>query len=363
MREIADMDPSQWTTPDDVLNLYFEPYYRSWNRRSGSYSLRICKGFESYESRSHLLDPFRRFSYKDFDAPADYISKRWDTPDAVGGYILEAMVACHMEHKEACFDCKAAKSLRWNGGCAANSAWTDMVCVQCKATYEIKSKHNQEKVLDNLIKFDDIRGGSFTAYSMYERGRKHFLVMVPRLPESNGFHPVNIALIDEVLPSLINASFDLRNTDRMRIGSRIKIKQGTRNTWCVIPAHPVSYFGAVSRAYDEVFGDLEWKRRNPDRLAWQSRGALFVRKTDDSSLSSTFQGLQITSSSVHRRTSPSNYARQSTHPRFTTIGPSQEGRMTWRNSSWVRDEERHQQASEDYHTATYNPRKDHKSRW
>ena len=40
---------------------------------------------------------FTRFSYEDYETAADYISSLFDNPDKVGGYILEAIVACHLE--------------------------------------------------------------------------------------------------------------------------------------------------------------------------------------------------------------------------------------------------------------------------
>ena len=156
IRETEEMGPLYWSITKDKLDLGFAPYFRKWDDQAKSFCFRLDKKFYRYQN-SGLLDPFRRFSYVYYDTAAEYLAAQWDNPDAVGGYILVAMVACHLEHKATCFNCKKANTLRWNGGQAASSAWADVVCIACASTYEIKSKRDQDKVLNQLIKYDTIR--------------------------------------------------------------------------------------------------------------------------------------------------------------------------------------------------------------
>ena len=357
-----EMEPSYWTIPKDKLDLHFAPYFRKWDDNSRKFTLRLSKGFYMHEN-SPFLDPFKRFSYVYYDVAADYIADNWDNPDMVGGYIMEALVGCHLEHEKNCFNCESAKSLRWNGGPSSASAWADVVCVACGATYEIKSKHNQDKVLDSLMKHDTVAGGSFIAFSKYKRPGKQYLVMVPRIPEANGFHPVSIALIDQVIPSLTNYSFDMKKLDNMRISSQIKVNARTRQTWCVVPACPLSYFHTVAQAYDEVFGDGEWGKKHPDHVAWNKRGRMFADKNDDSLLAG-FRGLSINSSSPPWKKSSSaavhKTPRKVDTPRFTTIGPSYSRNVVSKRNEHA---DRYHQVEEDYHNANFNTRKNRKSRW
>lgn len=182
------------------------------------------------------------------------------------------------------------------------------------------------------------------------------------------FTPCTFVQIDQVTPSLKDASFDPKKMDEMRIGSQIKVKTKTRQTWCVIPACPLSPFHAVGQAYDEVFGAGEWKKKHPDPAAWTNRGNL-----KDGSLSALFRGLEInreTTSSTRSRNhgnpwkeSPNQRNVRNESLRFTTIG----GPPSHSRSSYSRrrdkDADLFYAAEEDYHNSNFNPRKDRKSHW
>ena len=356
--ETAHLDPSCWTIPKDKLNLHFAPKFRKWDDTSKTFEYRLRKDFYPYEN-STFINPFKRFSYEYCKTAAEYVAKQWDNPAVVGGYIVEAMVACHLEHKEKCFNCKEANSLRWDGGPASSSAWANVVCIECAASYEIKSKHDQEKVLNHLIKYDHTRGGSFISYSKYRRPGKHFLVMAPRLPGSNGFHAVYIVQIDQVTPCLNDASFDPKKMDEMRIGSQIKVKTKTRQTWCVIPKCPLSPFHTIGQAYDEVFGAGEWEKKHPDVAAWTNRGNL-----KDDSLSASFRGLQINRANGNPWNAPPNHRNvRNETPRFATIGGPPSHLRTSYSRRRDKDADRFYAAEEEYHNANFSPRKDHKSHW
>merc|ERR1719232_2506329 len=101
--------------------------------------------------------------------------------------------------------------MRWNGGRNLASSWHDIVCKKCKATYEIKSKRDNQAIED-CFKFNRIPGGSFSTFHEYKAfGRSRFLLLVSRKPDVDlsglFFYPVTVALIEDALPALKDKSF------------------------------------------------------------------------------------------------------------------------------------------------------------
>ena len=372
LMDIKEMDASKWTIPMDKLGLDFAPYYQG-SDLSGTPTLRACKGFGQYvDNEPASLDPFRRFDYRRFTCAADYIAATFN-PENVGGHIMEAAVACHLQKGQKCFHCDRLGGLRWNGGMAATSAWADIVCVNCEASYEVKSKHDLQKVIDNLVKYDKIPGGNFLAYSKYKR-KNHYLVMTHRSPR-NGFHSVFAAMIKTVTPALSNASFDSRKVDQMTIASEIKVDDGY-DVWCAMPECSVKYYyKAIERAFDEVFGQGEWQKRVPNQNDWENQSKLFNNALGMSYLAESMRGMRIDNrrplSTSGRIVSRSNAAtsrsRRQSNPlrhkarQYITIGPTyQTSRRTYDAS----EQDRCLQVEHDYHEATYHPRMDRKlNRW
>ena len=163
---------------------FFEPYYCT---RKGSYLPKeIYAGYSAAD-----LDPFNRFQFIEIDK-SELIFRSWFNPSKSAereGVLFEAALASHAVYSEACYSCMARKSLRWNGG--FGGAWMDMVCINCKSTYEIKSKVNSEMVNQAKQK-RFVYGGSFEYFYKYhnwiqrkkENGRAQeaemYLVLIPR---------------------------------------------------------------------------------------------------------------------------------------------------------------------------------------
>lgn len=251
----------KWKITTDRLGIgCFSPFYQDMEGK-----MRLCRDFRAYRKNMEALDPFARLIHKRYDNPADFSAHTWNG-DSVGGQVLEAMVACHLEHKKACFNCETEGSMRWNGGFGVSSAWADVVCVRCFASYEIKTKRDQEAAIKNMVKHDSVSGGSFLAFSKFKPLGQRCLVMVPRTPRHDDYgkyHPVTIAEIDQVLPTLTDKSFDLRSIDAIMIKSKVFVKAGTRKTWCMVPASPLSdHVEDLARSvFDSKFGKGEWDRR------------------------------------------------------------------------------------------------------
>ena len=330
---------------------------------TGELTLRPCKGFGTLiHNNPEALNPFQRFKYRHYDSAADYLAEIWD-PDSVGGHVLEAMVACHLEHTKACFHCQKQGALRWNGGFCMTSAWADVVCIHCYAMYEIKSKRDQKTVRKNIITYNQIRGGDFLAFSRFKPLGERYLVMVSRTPAADGcdaYHPVTIAIIDRVVPKLTSNSFDLGDGDEIRIGSEISIKPESRTTWCTVPPCDLPYYELAESVYDRAFGIGEWKKRNPSKKKWLG--------INEESLVASFQSIQISRRTPgNSRSSLNNinsrYDRQNNHPLPTrqaiTIGPRYDTAAILRGY-------RHRQHDEDednmgdYYMSDYNRKQQRK---
>ena len=206
------------------------------------------------------VDPFCRFNFESLHL-ASFWYDRWKTSDenSRGGTIAEAALVCHVLQTEKCFNCKTEG---WNGGSA--SCWQDMVCLQCKSTYEIKSKASADKVTEAFV-LNNFRGGSYSRFWKIKNGlqsnQKMYLVTVSRQPSFDvhgSFHPIHIAEIDRVLPRLDPLSFYDDENDRksIRIQSNIQVHGHTKCIWILdVPAIPLT-----DELYNTLFEDAFLKR-------------------------------------------------------------------------------------------------------
>ncbi|KAL7524794.1 hypothetical protein ACHAWF_001090 [Thalassiosira exigua] len=160
----------------------YSPFCRWYDRITGQVvDYKIRHDFKAFSSSQ--LEPMTRFQFRQ-TAIEKLLFERWfigGNEAAEEGVLFEAILACHALQSESCFNCKCRNALRWNGGGAAS--WQDIVCIKCKATYEIKTKADQEKV-EKAFKYNNINGGSFSAWCELRNSKqttqKTYLVVLPR---------------------------------------------------------------------------------------------------------------------------------------------------------------------------------------
>jgi len=227
------------------------------------------KGFSNEE-----LDPLQRFAYE-VESNAERMFSTYMIGQGYAsemGVVLEAVLACHAIKNEACYNCKCRNSLRWNGGYGAS--WQDLVCIQCEAMFELKTKDTMEK-LEFYLNMNSIPGGSFRRYCGLRNGRKPgqkmYLVLLSRqaMLNRNMEHgrPVYIAEIDYVLPRLSGSSFiDRRSSTFKRLGlarsenqidfkSAVVLKTNTKQTWFFLPKseHESFYMDRIKTIFVDIF--------------------------------------------------------------------------------------------------------------
>jgi hypothetical protein len=146
------------------------------------------------------------------------------------------------------------------------TSWSDIVCIKCDSSYEIKSKASTEKI-EKAIRYNNIQGGSFKRFHRLRREEegnedaKHYLVLVSRAPSEiicasvacpRTSWQVDLAEIDTVLPALRDASFT-RPAGGVELKSSIKIKEGTRKVWFRIPFVEIDQRGIAREVFDEYY--------------------------------------------------------------------------------------------------------------
>ena len=188
------------------------------------------------------------------------------------GTFLEACWACHAIQEESCFNCNSRNSLRWSGG--FGSSWQDLVCVECRCMYELKTKASMEKI-ESTYRHNNINSGSFAAYCDIERarsvddpnGHKHkinsgrrpkmFLVLLPREftfdRNRQKIHPVFIAEIDAIQPKLSEKNFDT-DSERISFKSRTTMNLRSKKKWFDLPYSDVDLHATKKKIYVECFG-------------------------------------------------------------------------------------------------------------
>ena len=247
---------------------YYSKLYTSFDPdsfTSGKLNYLVKLAFKKISKKE--LDPLARFSEK-LCTKKELFLDRWinqDSGEGVQGHIIEAIVVSHAIYNEACYNCKARKALRWNGGPGA--PWTDMECIRCESAYEIKSKRDMEAISKSSDGY--IQGGCYAGFhnlhgQSRKYGWKHYLVLVSRMksfalfPDKGpGFHQcrtVQIAEIKAVLPRLQPSCFidGVYKDRRMTIKSEIKTKTSPI-TWFKIPYQPVSYKSILMQVMEEFF--------------------------------------------------------------------------------------------------------------
>lgn len=174
---------------------------------------------------------------------------------------MEAAIACHAIHNETCFHCRHRHVLRWKGGSA--DAWQDLVCTNCQAIYEIKTKETTEHIR-KAFEFNQIPGGSFRAACRLENSRppnkKRFLVLLPRnATDKRGrmVHPVQVEEISKVLPAACESTFNARRQGidiRSVVSVKKRISSLNRNStrhWFDLPE--VAHDRPLNKIAEEVF--------------------------------------------------------------------------------------------------------------
>jgi len=238
------------------INCYPEPYIRS-----GISSYRVREAFKGIHTRD--LDPLHRFTFRKVPNQEFYYQDWFvDTnKDSEMGTFMEAWWTCHAIYNESCFHCNCRKSLRWKGGLGA--AWMDLICIECKSIYELKTKATMEKI-EAVYRHNNINSGSFADYCDIEHSKKNghpkmFLVLLPRNFTYNRAHkkcyPVFISEIDEIKPRLWEESFRL-GKEFISLKSQTSLKLNTKKRWFELPlAKKVNNYDTRKRVYIEHFGN------------------------------------------------------------------------------------------------------------
>lgn len=266
----------------------FPPFFRSRDRHTKAVTgYRLKHEYQGFSSQE--LDPLDRF-YFDSTTKEDFFFRCWfvgDDASSLGG-LFEAVVACHALENEACYNCHYRKALRWNGG--GRAAWQDMVCTNCFATYEIKTKAGAEKV-EAAFRFNNIQGGSFSAWcrlvNSKRPGQKRYLVVLPRTSTFNRkrerIYPVTIAEIEKVLPTIYPGSFD-PNLRSVRFKSTISVKLNTKAKWFNLPrkGETIEMSQIATRVFKERFSEETFDRLEENCFHSSSDGS--DEKTNETQL-------------------------------------------------------------------------------
>lgn len=233
---------------------------RYWNRhRAKPYPAR---GFEKLTPRE--CNPLTRFKFVKTENLAECIATQWQNDDSTKGTILEGVMAWHMEKRKiSCLSCGEGGHLRWNGGGSIASAWADVLCLNCKSAYEVKSKRTKDAV-GKCLRYLEVGGGSFASYHKNRSIGRHYLVLVDRLPTSRAvedtpYHSVTAVEIEHVLPKLTPKSFNKKRAPDLFLGSRIILKENSRTEWFQFdPTAGAMSKNLVVRTFDSYFGHRSW---------------------------------------------------------------------------------------------------------
>jgi hypothetical protein len=295
-----------FTLTHDRLSHPFPPLKVDINQPTGKSKTVPRFPFEDlFRTNPEALNPFRRFTYQMFHSAPAYFGAQWHSqPASFAGQVWEAVVSHWMEHSGSacCFHCGQQRCLRWIGG-RHGLAWGDVVCIECKSLYEIKSKATIEKVHKCLFEYNQVTGGSFLHYAKHRRLGKKYLVVVSRQPGKNGSYPIYGVEIETVTPQLTDKSFDLER-DHPYIGSVLSFHaKAVHSNFIKGIVRPVPTDVNVSPAvvFNQHFGEGSWSR-------WQTSA-----KMDD--LSSQLFTLQVSK--------PRPIKNHRTHP-HTTVSPRAE---------------------------------------
>lgn len=254
---------------EEFNNAPFKRYYA----RKIDGSLRtdkvVCyKRRKEYEGiPSWEIDPFNRFQFEKI-TESQFRFRRWflSTVEQDAGTIFEARLAWHALQKEPCYNCKCRNSLRWSGG--PNTSWQDLVCVECKCMFEVKTKKSLDAIRTTFER-QKVKGGSFKNYcklrNSLKPGIKMFLVLMPREFTINRagehIHPVFVTEIDYVLPCLSSSDFHhlrcKKHFNHFKSEAFLKPLSAEKwfaSKWFDLPrCEPVYYVNIMTRLYTERF--------------------------------------------------------------------------------------------------------------
>lgn len=119
-------------------------------------------------------DPQKRFVRKEI--PTNEHIRNWFKPN--GGNKIEIAWAYFNQNKVKCKICNYKGFIRWCGG--SGGEWSDCICSNCNAYYEIKSKRSDFDI-KKLINRNEIDGGAYLYFLDQEFKKvKHNLILVSR---------------------------------------------------------------------------------------------------------------------------------------------------------------------------------------
>ena len=287
-----------WFQEEDTLDCFFPPYYV---RKDG----KAIKKPTFSKLKQIDLDPFTRFTKIECTKEEYYFRKWFDKEYSLKGYVFEAIVACHVIHKEACFSCKAQGKLAWNG----QEAWKDIECLSCGSAFEVKTKESLEKVND-AFKKKHLNGGSYHLYHRHRRGpsnkyRKQFVVVVSRqwsmLRNGRNAWLAYIAEIQNVIPLLCHQSFD---PTRKFLKIKTSIEADSKSLWASIPTQNLNYRAIAKDVFLGNFSLPVWNnlcarqksgwKIHEKTIDTQKEHELMKDNTDDiSMIRNTLQDLKV----------------------------------------------------------------------
>jgi hypothetical protein len=272
-----DEGQSSFFDAEDRLHLDYAPFYESKSRsQNAATQYRRRREFERFSLKD--IDPLERFVRQTYSLK-EWYRKLWHDVNSLKGHVFEALVAHHMVFSMPCESCKFRR-LRWNGGLDSMSSWMDVVCMCCRAAYEIKSKASDDK-LEKCHQYNSCRGGSFRTF--YGRFRaadsKKYLIVVSRgatynAKTSSFMHRVDLGEIAKVVPRLCSKSFintGSQDKDDIRIVSDVSIRRGTlKRSWCRVPAlldgTDEDLHNTARDVFNSRFGRGAWQRTSADKV-------------------------------------------------------------------------------------------------
>ena len=274
LKEIDGPEDDIFYAAKDCIGMNYPPNFRVVDDDTDRSVYRYVRKKDFVKFKNIDVDPFHRFQLASYSRQ-DWYCKIWDNLESLSGHIFEALVAHHVVFNMPCASCKLRNSLKWNGGIHAVGSWNDIVCTnsKCLATYEIKSKRNDDAVNKGLDR-NSFPGGSFRTFQCLPPNNSRYVVIVSRAytyqsKEKKYCHRVTLAKINKVVPRLCSESFvDTRNNIRIR--SEIIMDQGHKKSkvslkWCSIPkfdpakeSDGKSMTEIARSVFDDHFGAGAW---------------------------------------------------------------------------------------------------------
>ena len=129
----------------------------------------------------------------------------------INGLIIELGLAKHLHiNKVKCLNCNKAK-IGWCGG--RKTSWSDCVCTNCKAFYEIKSKEDDESI-KKIIEKKETYGGSYKQFLCQKLNNiNHYLILVSRKSGRVWYTKINVnnVQIDFTVQTFIREDYPMKS--------------------------------------------------------------------------------------------------------------------------------------------------------